>query len=100
METSNEWIIERTGIEARRWVVEGETGETLATAASKQALERAGVSARDIELWMRNRLQWLHLRDNRRAFNRSCKLSGRSDQRRRHTRTLTGEGRLTDGTER
>jgi hypothetical protein len=28
METSNEWIIERTGIEERRWVVEGETGAT------------------------------------------------------------------------
>lgn len=50
METSNEWIIERTGIEERRWVSEGETGATLATAASKQALERAGLSPRDIDL--------------------------------------------------
>jgi 3-oxoacyl-[acyl-carrier-protein] synthase-3 len=50
METSNEWIIERTGIEERRWVTEGETGATLATAASKQALERAGLAARDIDL--------------------------------------------------
>jgi 3-oxoacyl-[acyl-carrier-protein] synthase-3 len=50
METSNEWIIERTGIEERRWVVEGETGATLATAASKQALERAGLEPRDIDL--------------------------------------------------
>lgn len=50
METSNEWIIERTGIEERRWVVEGETGATLATAASKQAIERAGLQPRDIDL--------------------------------------------------
>jgi 3-oxoacyl-[acyl-carrier-protein] synthase-3 len=50
METSNEWIIERTGIEERRWVTEGETGATLATAASKQAIERAGIQARDIDL--------------------------------------------------
>jgi 3-oxoacyl-[acyl-carrier-protein] synthase-3 len=50
METSNEWIIERTGIEERRWVVEGETGATLATAASRQAIERAGLEPRDIDL--------------------------------------------------
>jgi 3-oxoacyl-[acyl-carrier-protein] synthase III len=50
METSNEWIIERTGIEERRWVVEGETGATLATAASQQAIERAGLQPRDIDL--------------------------------------------------
>jgi 3-oxoacyl-[acyl-carrier-protein] synthase III len=35
----NEWIVERTGIEERRWVSDGETGATLATAASKQAIE-------------------------------------------------------------
>src|SRR5215470_3372304 len=50
METSNDWIIERTGIEERRWVSEGETGTTLATAASKEAIERAGLSPRDIDL--------------------------------------------------
>jgi 3-oxoacyl-[acyl-carrier-protein] synthase-3 len=50
METSNEWIIERTGIEERRWVSEGETGTTLATAASQQAIERAGLTPRDIDL--------------------------------------------------
>ena len=50
METSNEWIIERTGIEERHWVSEGETGATLATAASKQAIERAGLTPRDIDM--------------------------------------------------
>ncbi|HVK83029.1 MAG TPA: beta-ketoacyl-ACP synthase III [Kofleriaceae bacterium] len=50
METSNEWIVERTGIEQRHWVSEGETGASLATAASQQALERAGVAAKDIDL--------------------------------------------------
>jgi len=50
METSNEWIIERTGIEERRWVVEGETGASLAAAASVQAIERAGIQPRDIDL--------------------------------------------------
>ncbi len=50
METSHEWIVERTGIEQRHWVEEGETGTTLATAASLQAMERAGVAAKDIDL--------------------------------------------------
>src|SRR4051812_46578127 len=50
METSNEWIIERTGIHQRHWVSEGETGATLAAAASKQAIERAGLAPRDIDL--------------------------------------------------
>jgi len=50
METSNEWIIERTGIEERRWVGEGETGTTLATAASNEAIERAGLTPKDIDL--------------------------------------------------
>lgn len=50
METSNEWIIERTGIEERRWVAPGETGASMATEASKQAIERAGLTPRDIDL--------------------------------------------------
>lgn len=50
METSHEWIVERTGIEQRHWVEEGETGCSLATEASKQAMERAGVDAKDIDL--------------------------------------------------
>src|SRR4051812_34128468 len=50
METSNEWIIERTGIEERRWVSEGETGASLATAAAREAIERAGIEPRAIDL--------------------------------------------------
>jgi 3-oxoacyl-[acyl-carrier-protein] synthase-3 len=50
MDTTNEWIIERTGIEERRWVSEGETGATLATEASKHAIERAGLQPRDIDM--------------------------------------------------
>ncbi len=50
METSNEWIIERTGIEERRWVSEGETGAQMAAKASEQALARAQLSARDIDM--------------------------------------------------
>lgn len=50
METSNEWIIERTGIEERRWVAPGETGSSLATKASEEAIRRAGIATKDIDL--------------------------------------------------
>ena len=50
METSHEWIVERTGIEERRWVAEGESGATLATSASKEAIQRAGLEPKDIDL--------------------------------------------------
>src|SRR6478736_4633195 len=50
METSHEWIVERTGIEERHWVEPGEGGAELATKASKEAIERAGIKAEDIDL--------------------------------------------------
>ncbi len=50
METTHEWIVERTGIEERRWVSPGETGTTLATAAAKQALERANVDPKSVDM--------------------------------------------------
>jgi 3-oxoacyl-[acyl-carrier-protein] synthase III len=50
METSNDWIIERTGIEERRWVSAGETGAQLASTASREAIERAGIQPKDVDL--------------------------------------------------
>jgi len=50
METSHDWIVERTGIEERRWVERGETGADLAAKASREAIERAGLQPRDIDL--------------------------------------------------
>jgi 3-oxoacyl-[acyl-carrier-protein] synthase-3 len=50
METSHDWIVERSGIETRRWVSPGETGTTMATAASKEAIQRAGLEPKDIDL--------------------------------------------------
>jgi len=50
METSNEWIVERTGIEQRRWVSPGEDGASLATKASREAIERAGLQPTDIDM--------------------------------------------------
>ena len=49
MDTSDEWIRQRTGIEKRHWVVEGETGAGLAKIASERALEMAGIGAGDLD---------------------------------------------------
>ncbi len=50
METSHEWIVERTGIEQRHWVEPGETGATLGAAASREAIEKSGIDVKDIDL--------------------------------------------------
>jgi 3-oxoacyl-[acyl-carrier-protein] synthase-3 len=50
METSNEWIIERTGIEERRWVEPGEGGAEMAAKAGTEAIRRAGIEPKDIDL--------------------------------------------------
>ena len=50
MDTNNEWIVERTGIEERRWFTPGkDTVNSMALAASKMAIERAGITAKDID---------------------------------------------------
>jgi 3-oxoacyl-[acyl-carrier-protein] synthase III len=49
MDTSHEWIVERTGIEERRWVAEGESSADMALKASEMALEEAGLEAGDID---------------------------------------------------
>jgi len=50
LETSDAWIVERTGIKQRHVCSEGETTSTLATAAAKQALANANCAASDIGL--------------------------------------------------
>src|SRR5436309_15972466 len=49
METSDEWIRSRTGIQERRWVREGETGAGLAHAATLRALEAAGLTPGELD---------------------------------------------------
>ena len=49
METSDEWIVQRSGIQERRWVSEGETPADLAEAASRMACERAGVDPEQLD---------------------------------------------------
>lgn len=50
VETSDEWITSRTGIKERRIAAEGEATSDMATAAARKALERAGVSAAELDL--------------------------------------------------
>jgi 3-oxoacyl-[acyl-carrier-protein] synthase-3 len=50
VDTSDEWIIERTGIEERRWFnPETDTVANMSTKAARMALERAGIEASEIE---------------------------------------------------
>ncbi|MFL6727864.1 MAG: beta-ketoacyl-ACP synthase III [Sphingomicrobium sp.] len=48
--TTDEWIVERTGIRNRYIASDGETTGTLATDAARRALEHAGIDARDIDI--------------------------------------------------
>src|SRR5258708_3183702 len=50
VDTSDEWIRIRTGIEQRHVAAEGETTTDLAEHASRRAMEDAGVTAADIDL--------------------------------------------------
>src|SRR5947209_2518316 len=49
MDTSDEWIVQRSGIKTRYWVSNGETGASLATAAARKALAQAGMRAADLD---------------------------------------------------
>jgi len=50
VDTTDDWIIERTGIQSRHIAAEGETTSMLATRAAEQAIENAGCLASDIDL--------------------------------------------------
>jgi len=50
VDTTDEWIVTRTGIRERRIAAEGEYTSTFATIAAERALEAAGVKAEEIDL--------------------------------------------------
>ncbi len=50
VETSDEWITARTGIKRRHIAAPDESASTLALAAARQALERAGIEGKDLGL--------------------------------------------------
>jgi 3-oxoacyl-[acyl-carrier-protein] synthase III len=49
METSNEWIIQRTGIEERRWVKPHVSTSDLALHACEEAIAKAGIDRKEID---------------------------------------------------
>jgi 3-oxoacyl-[acyl-carrier-protein] synthase III len=49
LETNDEWITSRTGIKERRIAQAGETTASMAATASRAAMERAGVSAGELD---------------------------------------------------
>jgi len=51
MDTNDEWIQERTGIKERRWIKEGseDTSAVMGAKASRIAIERAGLTTKDID---------------------------------------------------
>lgn len=50
VETSDDWIVERTGIRARHFVADGVFSSDLATEAARRALEAAGTDPASIDL--------------------------------------------------
>jgi 3-oxoacyl-[acyl-carrier-protein] synthase III len=50
LDTSDEWIVSRTGIKERRVVSPGETAATLGTAAADAALQKANLTPEQIDL--------------------------------------------------
>jgi len=50
VDTSDEWIVQRTGIRERHIAADGETTSDLGIAAARAALAAAGITAQDIDL--------------------------------------------------
>lgn len=50
VETSDDWIVERTGIRARHFIDDGLFASDLAAEACRQAMQAAGLGASDIDL--------------------------------------------------
>jgi 3-oxoacyl-[acyl-carrier-protein] synthase-3 len=50
VDTSHEWIVQRTGIHARHIAADGEKTSDLALAAAQDALDAAGVKATDLDM--------------------------------------------------
>ena len=49
LDTSDEWIRERTGIRQRHIAAEGETASSMGAAAALRALEQAGIAAAEVD---------------------------------------------------
>ena len=50
LDTSDEWIVSRTGIRERHIAGDGETTKTMSLAAARQALDHAGIKPEEVDL--------------------------------------------------
>lgn len=50
MDTTHEWIVERTGIEERRWATPEDSGAVMGAKAAREALEKAQLDAKEIDM--------------------------------------------------
>ena len=50
VDTSDEWIVQRTGIKERRMAAPGESTASMATMAARRALEAANLTPKDLDL--------------------------------------------------
>src|ERR1700740_3416892 len=50
VDTTDDWIVARTGIRERRIAIEGETTATLGIAAGAAALKQAGITPEEVDL--------------------------------------------------
>ena len=53
MDTSDKWILDRTGMQERRFAKQGEGPSDLAIPATEQALEASGLQVNDIDFIIR-----------------------------------------------
>lgn len=49
IDSSDEWIRQRSGIESRRWATPDETAQMMSVSAARAALERAGLDAQQVD---------------------------------------------------
>jgi 3-oxoacyl-[acyl-carrier-protein] synthase-3 len=61
VDTSHEWIVQRTGISERRFAAEGETLSSMAVHATKKALAAAGREGKEVDLVVTGTLTPDHL---------------------------------------
>ncbi len=50
VDTSDEWIVQRTGFRGRRWVAKGEATASMSTVAARRALEQAKIDPAEVDL--------------------------------------------------
>lgn len=60
IDSSDEWIQQRTGIVERRWIAEGEDIHTLSIAAATEAIEKSGVRPADIDAVIVSTVSYFH----------------------------------------